>query len=60
MVHQALVARLAEIRRALPPERQEAAVLKARLMDNHLHNVPRMRRVLGCEVPADGCSFRCY
>ena len=60
MIDQALDARLAEIRRTLPPERQEAAALEARFMADHLHDVLRAQRVPRCEVSRDGRSFRCY
>ena len=60
MIDQALDARLAEIRRTLPPERQEAAVLEARFMAGHLRAVLRAQRVPRCEVSTDGRSFRCY
>ena len=60
MINQALDVRLAEIRRTLPPERQDAAVLEAHFMADHLHDLLRAQRLPRCEVSADGRSFRCY
>ena len=60
MINQALDLRLAEIRRTLPPDRQDAAVLEAHFMADHLHAVLRAQRAPRCEVSSDGRSFRCY
>jgi len=60
MIDQALDARLAEIHRTLPPERQDAAVLQAHAMAGKLRDVLRAQRTPRCEVSKDGRSFRCY
>ena len=60
MIDQALDARRAEIRRTLPHERQDAAVLEAHAMAGKLRDVLRATRTPRCEVSKDGRSFRCY